>query len=213
VIFELQSVTLKSRTLAVVEARMRDALAQRTRLSPLGGCWRTEVGVLNQLVLVWPYADAAQQQSVRGEVARCAVWPPAIDEFVIEHDNVTYTAAPFSPPFEPRKLGRLYEIRTYTYASEHIPEVLQAWNELLPRRLTYSPLVAAGHASEGALSRWVHIWAYRDVAERESVREAVSSAGIWPVSVVDQRLKRTPRAVSIRMRNMLAVPVDFSPLC
>jgi hypothetical protein len=41
-------------------------------------------------------------------------WPPNIREFVTEQQSEIFLPAPFSPKLEPRKLGNLYEIRTYT---------------------------------------------------------------------------------------------------
>ena len=212
-IFEMHTCTLKSRSVAEVEARFQGALGDRVRLSALGGFWRTEVGVLNQIIALWPYADEADRARVHAGLKGMHGWFPDSQEFVLEQDEMVFTAAPFSPPIEPRRLGSLYEIRTYTYATEKIPEVMDAWTELLPERLKYSPLVAAGYSQRGAVSLWVHIWAYPNAAERERVRVAVARAGIWPISVVDQRLKREPRAVSLRMQNTLVVPAPFSPLC
>jgi hypothetical protein len=211
-IFEMRTYTLKSRSMAEVEARFQNALVERVRLSPLGAFWRTEVGVLNRFIVVWPYASVAERERIREQAAGIAGWPPDIGEFVIEQDSRIFNQAPFSPPFEPRQLGKLYEIRTYTYPTSSIPEVIQTWSELIEARVQYSPLVAAGYSEQGPFSLWVHIWAYQNAAERERIRDATVKAGIWPISVVDQRLKRTPRAVSIRMENMLVVPAVFSPL-
>jgi len=212
VIVELEYFTLKSRSPALVEARFRDALPARTALSPLGGCWRTEVGVLNQMIVAWPYADHAERERIRARLATLDGWPPEIDEFVIEHSAKLVTLAPFSPPLTPRSLGKLYEIRTYQYPAGAIPEVIAAWSEIIDERVKHSPLVCAGHVDLGDVHEWVHIWAYRDVAERERIREATARAGIWPISVVDRKLGRAPRAVSSRMQNTLVVPTDFSPL-
>ena len=211
-IVELESFILKSRSPALVETRLRAALPHRTSVSPLGGCWSTEVGVLNQMILAWPYADHGERERTHAALDKLEHWPPAISEFVIECTAKIITLAPFSPPMTPRKLGNLYEIRTYQYPPGAIPEVITAWSEILEERVKYSPLVCAGHADLGDVHEWIHIWAYHDVAERERIREATSHAGIWPISVVDRKLGRAPRAVSSRMQNMLVVPADFSPL-
>ncbi len=211
-IFEIRSYTLQSRTVATVEERFERALAERTQLSPLGGFWRTEVGMLNQVIALWPYESMAERERIRAEARKLKTWPPQIGEFVIERSANVFVPAPFSPPIEPRTLGNLYEIRTYTYAPGSIPGVIKAWEELLEERLKYSPLVAVGHSELGALDKWVHIWAYKDAGDRERIREATAKAGIWPISVVDKRLNRPPQAVSRTMQNMLVIPTRFSPL-
>ena len=211
-IVELSTYTLKSRSQALVEERLEQALPERVALSPLGGCWRTEVGVLNQLIVAWPYASAVERDSVIAAATRLKTWPPAIDEFVVERQSRVLTLAPFSPAIEPRVLGNIYEIRIYGYAPGQIPGVISAWTEIIDERVKHSPLVGAWYSGSGTVHEWVHVWAYRDTAERERIREATSKAGIWPISVVDRRLKREPRAVSLRMQNMLVIPTRFSPL-
>jgi NIPSNAP len=212
VIIELQSFTLKSRSPATVETCFKNALPERTTLSPLGGCWRSEVGVLNQMIVAWPYEDEDERARVGANVSMLKNWPPTIDEFVIEQSTRIVTLAPFSPPLTPRRLGNLYEIRIYQYPPGAIPEVIDAWSTIIDERVKHSPLVAAGYADAGAFHEWVHIWAYRDAGERERIREETTRLGIWPISIVDRQLGRAPRAVSLRMQNMLVVPMEFSPL-
>jgi hypothetical protein len=211
-IFEMQNYTLKSRSQSLVEDRFEKALPARAKLSPLGAFWHTEVGVLNQIIVVWPYADSAERDRVLAEEAKVEAWPPTIDEFVVERQSRIFLPAPFSPPLEPRQLGNLYEIRTYTYPADAINDVIGSWSEIIGARVKYSPLVAAWYSQTRPFSEWVHIWAYQNAGERERIRDATAKAGIWPISVVDRRLKREPRAVSLKMQNMLVVPAGFSPL-
>ncbi len=211
-LYELQTYTLTSRSQSEVEARLEHALPQRTRWSPLAACWRTEIGLLNQLIFVWPYASAVDRDAVNAGIASAGGWPPDINEFVVNTESKVMVAAPFSPPMQPARLGNVYEIRVYAYPTESMPRVLEAWAEALPERVKYSPLVAALYAENGPLTDWVHIWAYENAGERERIRDAVAKAGIWPMSVIDKRLKREPRFVAARMQNMLVVPTRFSPL-
>ena len=211
-IVELQMIDLKSRGPATVEARFKAALPAREKLSPLGAFWHSEVGVLNRVIIAWPYADEAERTRVQAREKTLSGWPPQIDEFVVARDSRVYTLAPFSPPIEPRELGRLYEIRTYTYPTASIPEVIRIWNGIIGERVKHSPLVGAGYCERGEVSEWVHIWAYRDAGERERIRAEVSRLCIWPISVIDRRLNREPTAVTLSMQNTLVVPASFSPL-
>jgi hypothetical protein len=212
-IYELQTDTLTPRGMATVEERVEQALPVRTALSPLGACWRTEVGVLNQLISVWPYRDLAERDTVRAAEKTLGGWPPDIAGLVVERQSKIYQPAPFSPPLEPRKLGGVYEIRLYTCPPGGIPGMIEAWSEIIEERTRHSPLVAAWYSEEGPQPEWLHIWAYANAGERERIRESVTALGIWPPSVVDRRLQRKPRAVTTRMQNMLVVPTRFSPLC
>jgi hypothetical protein len=211
-IVEMQFLDAKSRAVAAVEQRFEAALSARTRLSPLGAFWRSEVGPLNQFIAVWPYASLADRQRVLEEERKLDGWPPDLAELVVRQQSRVYRAAPFSPPIAPRRLGRLYEIRRYQYEPGAIPGVIAAWSEIIGERIKHSPLVGAWYSEEGATHEWVHVWAYESYEARERTRDAVARAGIWPISVVDRRLGREPRAVSLRMENLLVVPARFSPL-
>src|SRR6185436_906885 len=156
-----------------------------------------------RVILVWPYASEGERARVQAQEKTLAGWPPQIDEFVVARDARVYTLAPFSPPVEPRELGKLYEIRSYTYPTAQIPEVIRTWTEILDERVKFSPLVGAWYAHRGEVSDWVHIWAYHDAGERERIRAEVSRLGIWPMSVVEKRLNREPTSVTLSMQNML----------
>ncbi len=91
-----------------------------------------------------------------------------------------FLPAPFSPPLEPRELGGIYEIRVYTLAPGAIPGMLERWSEKIGERVKLSPLVGAWYSELGALNQWVHIWAYKDAAERQRIRAEAIARGIWP---------------------------------
>jgi hypothetical protein len=212
-IVEMQFIEAKSRAVAAVEQRFEAALPARTALSPLGAFWRCEVGLLNQYIAVWPYRSFAEHQRVVEEEKKLDGWPPDLADLVARQHSRLYQAAPFSPPIEPRKLGPLYEIRRYQYPPGAIPGVIAAWSEIIAERTRHSPFVGAWYSEDGPTHEWVHVWAYESYEARQRTRDAVARAGIWPISVVDRRLGREPRAVSLRMENMLVVPARFSPLC
>src|SRR5581483_4705882 len=81
-------------------------LAARTKISALGGIWHSEIGTLNQVVHMWPYESY--------EARETGQWPPKTQEFILFQESKLLQPAPFSPAMEPRRLGDVYEIRTYT---------------------------------------------------------------------------------------------------
>jgi len=89
-IFQMHTCTLKSRSVAEVEARFQRALADRVRLSPLGGFWRTEVGVLNQIMALWPYADEADRARVQAGLKAIPGWLPDIREFILDENELCF---------------------------------------------------------------------------------------------------------------------------
>jgi hypothetical protein len=44
-------------------------------------------------------------------------------------------------------------------------------------------LIGGWYSEFGTLNKWVHIWAYRDAAERFAVREAAAASGNWPAAI------------------------------
>jgi hypothetical protein len=204
-IIEMRTYTLKPGSTPTVEERFEKALAKRQTLSKLAAFWHTEVGPLNQIIHVWPYESAGERERIRAEATKLEGWPPDIHEFVLEQEAKILTPAPFSPRPEPRQLGGIYEIRTYTFAPRSIPKVIASWSEAIERRTRLSPLVGAWYTDVGPLNQWVHIWAYQDAGERARIRAEAVKQGIWPP-------KRAPEVVLLRQQNMLVVPASFSPL-
>jgi hypothetical protein len=202
-IIEFRTLTVQLRSQNKVLERIGQALPARAALSPLGGCWYSDVGVLNQIYQVWPYESLAHLEQVQAEAKRLEGWPADIAEFVVEEETKILEPAPFSPPLTPRRYGEIYEIRTYTYPPNCIDQVIDSWKEVIDERIKFSPLAGAWYSTMGPLNQWIHVWPFKDSAERERIRVESVKAGIWPP-------RRNP--LTLRMHNVLAVPAAFSPL-
>jgi hypothetical protein len=202
-IVEFRTYRLKPGTVAEAEKRFGEGLANRTKVSPLGAFFHTEVGPLNRIIHVWPYEDFAQRAQVRSQ--KIEGWPPNIREFVEEQQSEIFVPAPFSPKLEPRQLGGLYEIRMYTLAPGAIPGQIDRWSTQIGERTKLSPLAFAGHSELGGLNRWCHIWAYKDANHRAETRAKAVREGIWPP-------KGGQPGQTLVQENMLVVPAAFSPL-
>jgi hypothetical protein len=204
-IVEMRSYQLKIRSVPEAEKRFGEALPPRVKLSPLGGFFHTEVGPLNTIIHFWPYANVAERERIRADAVKQGIWPPPIAEFIEHMESKILIPAPFSPPMEPRKLGGIYEIRSYIYRPGSIPKVIDAWSDAIGERTKLSPLVGAYYTEHGPLNQWIHIWAYKDAGERERVRAEAVKRGIWPPP-------KTPPGLLVKQENMLVVPAAFSPL-
>jgi hypothetical protein len=202
-IVEFRTYRLKPGSVAEAEKRFGEGLANRTKVSPLGAFFHTEVGPLNRIIHVWPYEDFAQRAQVRSQ--KIEGWPPNIREFVEEQQSEIFIPAPFSPKLEPRQLGGLYEIRMYTLAPGAIPAQIDRWSTQIGERVKLSPLAFAGHSELGGLNRWCHIWAYKDANHRAETRAKAVREGIWPP-------KGGQPGQTLIQENMLVVPASFSPL-
>lgn len=204
-IVEMRSYDVRPGTVPEVEKRFGEALHVRTQFSPLAAFWHTEVGPLNRVIHVWAYDSVDQRTQTRAAAAKTAEWPPKIGEFCVHQQSEIFNPAPFSPPLEPRELGGLYEIRIYTLANGAIPGQIERWSSRIAERVKLSPLVACWYSEIGTLNRWVHIWAYKDAAERARIRAEAMSSGVWPPP-------GAPPGNTVKQENMLVVPASFSPL-
>ncbi|HBK08083.1 MAG TPA: hypothetical protein DDZ81_19890, partial [Acetobacteraceae bacterium] len=169
-IIEVRTYQLKPNAVAEVEKRFADALPAREKLSKLAAFWHTEVGPLNEITHVWTYDSFEQRMAIRAEAIKTGVWPPKISEFIVSMNSEAFLPAPFSPPLEPREVGPLFEIRSYTLAPGALPGMIERWSAKIDERVKLSPLVGAWYSEFGSLNKWVHIWAYKDAGERQRIR-------------------------------------------
>ena len=202
-IIEMRSYRLKPGSTPEVEKRFGEALRDRVKVSPLGAFFHTEVGPLNRIIHCWPYEDLRERTRLRGEAMKLPSWPPKIQEFLEEMESKIIIPAPFSPKLEERRLGNLYEIRTYTMLPGAAPTVIEKWAERIEGRTKLSPLAFCGHTELGGLNQWIHVWAYKDAAERFAIRDQARATGAWPPAT---------RSQFVKQENMFVVPAEFSPL-
>jgi hypothetical protein len=203
-IIEVRTYTLQPGTLAEVEKRFGEALPNREKHSKIAAFWHTDVGPLNQIIHVWAYDSFEHRTAVRAAAQKEQGWPPPIREFVVSQQSEVFQPAPFSPPLEPRQIGPLFEIRQYTLTPGSIPGLIERWSEKIEGRQKFSPLVAGMYSEFGALNKWVHIWAYKDLNDRARVRAEAAASGQWPA--------RNPPGVVVKQENALVVPSSFSPI-
>jgi hypothetical protein len=93
---------------------------------------------------VWAYDSFEERPRIRAESQKLEGWPPNIREFVTEQQSEIFLPAPFSQKLEPRQLGNLYEIRTYTLKPGGIPGVIDRWSTQIVERIKLSPWPAPG---------------------------------------------------------------------
>jgi hypothetical protein len=111
---------------------------------------------------------------------------------------------PFSPQLTPGKMGPFYEMRIYTIKTGTLPDIMKAWEPKLPERMKLSPLAVAGHVDLGEVNRFIHIWPYTSLDQRETVRAKARQTGVWPPGGGAGRL--------LTMANKIMMPSAFSPM-
>ena len=203
-IYEVRTYTIKPGGVPQIEKNFGEALPHREKYSKLGAFWHTDIGPLNQIIHVWPYENLAERDQVRSDAAKDPNWPPKNDGLILNMESEIFTPAEFMRPMGgDQALGNIYEMRIYTYQPGTMGEVLKRWAAAIPHREEYSPL-AAGMSSElGGLNKWMHVWPYKDLEERNKIRTEASASPHWPPPT---------REFLVRQENKICIPASFSPM-
>ena len=179
-IYEIRTYQVKPRTVPEVEKRFAEAYGQAEKASPLVGCFHTEVGLLNEIVHIWAFADLDDRDRLQQDLAKEKNWPPKIEEFIVQADSEIVRPFPFLPDFEPGQHGPVYELREYNFLLEKRASIGETWEQSLPERVKRSPLLMAGFVQFGNVNKFVHLWPYKSMDERLAVRAKAVADGIWP---------------------------------
>jgi hypothetical protein len=202
-IYEVRTYDLKPGTIPKAEEAFAEALPHRQKYSPLAAFWHTEIGPLNQIIHVWGYENLEERDRIRAEANNDPNWPPKVGEYLVNMNSEVWIPAPFMRPLGgDQALGAIYEMRTYTYQPGSIPELLRRWGDSIPHREKLSPLAAGMYTEFGDLNRWMHIWPYKDLAQRAQIRAESRNLAQWPPG--------TPGLVS--QENKIMIPAAFSPM-
>ena len=203
-IYEVRTYTLKPGGVAQFENNFAEALPYREKYSKLGAFWHTEIGPLNQVIHVWPYENLAERTQVREEAGNDPNWPPKSDRLILNMESEIFTPAEFMKPMGgDQALGDIYEMRIYTYQPGTMGEVLKRWGDAIPHREEFSPLAAGMYTELGGLNKWIHVWPYKDLEERNKIREEASATPHWPPPT---------REFLVKQENKICVPAAFSPM-
>jgi hypothetical protein len=204
-LYEFRTYTLKPGTTPEFEKRFEAALPGRVKHSELAAFWHTDIGPLNQVIHVWPYEDLKQRAEIRARAAQEPNWPPPTTDLILSMQSEILIPAPFSPKLGGgQKLGSVYEMRIYQYQPGTIPTVIERWGEALKGgRLNLSPIAACLSSDIGQLNVWVHIWPYKDLAERARIRTESQKLSTWPPKT---------REFLASQQTKILIPASFSPM-
>jgi len=207
-IYEVRTYTLSPGKVAEFEERFAKRLPTREKHSKLGGFWHTDLGPLNQVIHVWPFEDLQERQNVRDAMAADTELqqfrgPPGV---ITAQESEIYIPAPFMRPLGgDQALGSVYEMRSYTFLPGAMSGLLESWSAAVPQREEYSPLAAGMYTELGGLNKWVHIWPYESMDQRNSIRAEASKAGVWPP-------QGAYRDLMIKQESKVLIPAAFSPM-
>ena len=202
-IYEFRTYQIKAGSLQTVISKFQEKIEGRNTISKIGAFWYSEIGVLNQIVHVWPYENMEHRNQCREKAVKKNLWPPDTAEYMLRMNTEFWKPVSFSPKCEQRNIGPFFEMRIYTFPFNEINKMLPAWEEKIEARKSLAPLVGAFVSEVGEVNKFMHIWGYKSLQHRTEAREKFSSIG-WP-----------PKAEGkppLFMENKIVMPSEFSPI-
>jgi len=142
-------------------------------------CWYSEIGAVNQILIIRKAADAAATLDARF-AALSAADPLGISEYVVAMAMDSYVPFDFIAPLRPGQFGPVYEVRTYVLKPSGLEPTMAAWRKAVPGRMKISPVLAAMTSVTGAVTRFLHVWPYQSFDERARLRAKAAADGVWP---------------------------------
>jgi hypothetical protein len=131
--------------------------------------------------------------------------PLGVGEFAISATTDTYVPFAFLPPMQPGTFGPFFEVRTYLLKPGVATGNSERWAKAIPERIKRSPVLTGMVSVSGLTTQFIHIWPYKSMDERYSVRTQAMKDGIWPPPGGGQ-------ATLLNQKNDIYVPTAFSPI-
>jgi hypothetical protein len=142
-------------------------------------CWYSEIGAVNQILIIRKAAEAAATLDGRF-AALSAADPLGISAYVVAMAMDSYVPFDFIAPLRPGQFGPVYEVRTYVLKPSGLEPTMAAWRKAVPGRMKISPVLAAMTSVTGAVTRFLHVWPYQSFDERARLRAKAAADGVWP---------------------------------
>lgn len=174
--------------------------------SPMRGtplaCWQSELGVMNQILLLHGYEDPALLSGDREGLAQ-STNRYGLGDGLVGASTMTYRPFPHQPKVEPGSVGPVFEVRSYLLRVGGLAPVIETWSKALPARIEISKPLAIMYSMDGPGPRLVHIWPYKSLEERDRIRTLAREKGIWP--------PRTAEHIA-HMQTEIFLPAPGSPV-
>ena len=205
--YELATMTLPFGTAAQAATNVQAYAAAPEAKGELLGCWFTDIGPLNQMIVLRGFADLAALQAERERTQQSAD-PFGCGATFQSLEQHSYQGFPWMKPVRPSAesgiSGPVYEIRTYGIKPGGVQATIDLWEQYVPPREALSPCVVAMVALDGPL-RFTNIWSYATLDARSKARADAVAQGIWPP-------KGGPAHLTTAMTSTIALPTAVSPL-
>jgi hypothetical protein len=205
--YELATMTLPFGTAGTAATHVLAYATAPGAQGELLACWFTDIGQLNQMIVLRGFADLDSLRAERERTQQNSN-PFGCGEIFQTLEQHSYHGFPWMKPVRPSAesgiSGPVYEIRTYGIKTGGVQPTIDLWEQAIPLRDKISPCVVAMVALDGPL-RFTNIWAYPTLDARSKARADAVAQGIWPP-------KGGPANLTTNMVSTIAMPTAVSPL-
>jgi len=174
--YDVTIITVRPATISNALAAIERALANDPALL---ACWYSEIGALNQIMIIRSIADPAAVIDQRMTLLSSSN-PFGVGEFMAGMNMDTFVAFDFLPPMRAGDCGPCFEVRSYTLNTGSLAPTSELWRKAIAGRSKVSPLLTAMTSVTGAVTRFVHVWPYKSLNERGRLRAKAVADGVWP---------------------------------
>jgi len=173
----------------------------------LVGSWRTEVGDCNTFVHIWEYQRYEGYHQSLHNIQKhpdFADFDKKLKKLINSKHSSLMQEFSFWPTTSPRKLGGLFELRSYTLHPGNLLEWETHWRKGLKARREVMEGVGAWFNQIGELNTVHHLWQFANLEERKVRREQSWNQEGWGETVH----KTVPLIQSMKSR--ILVPCEWS---
>ena len=149
------------------------------------GYYGVEIGTMNTAIHLWGYNDIAERQAKRDKLIQDPAWQAWLGKsagiFASQQNNIM-KPAPFYPiQGHPSGSYGVMDFRLYTVQHGKLPAFLKIYAEkALPLQLDYLGNCVGWYQSDiGGLNQALHMWGYKDMADRQARRAAMAADPAW----------------------------------
>ena len=201
--YDVTIITVKPNTHSKALPGVEQWLKANPRRGEFLACLASEIGDLNQILLMHHYTSEADLAADRDSVAKDPN-PYGCLELTDGRSSDTFVQFPFLPPIKPGQHGPIFEVRTYLLKPNGLGPTIEAWTKKAPERMKLSPILAAMYSLTGEVTRFMHIWPYPDLITRANTRKTAIETGVWPPPGGPDHL--------LTMHTDIYLPAAFSPI-
>ena len=201
--YDVTIITVRPGTHPLALAKLEASLPTAPMSGKLLACWFSEIGAVNRILLLRGCEDEARLVAERAALLASRD-PFGLGDLVTGMSMDTYVPFPMRETIAPGHLGPVYEVRSYELKPDGLGPTIALWRQAVPAREKISPLIAAMYSVTGTVTRFMHVWAYKNLDERHLLRAKAAADGVWPPPGGPDHLRS--QQVDIYL------PARFSPL-